>query len=247
MKASSRAVRIAAQGAVTTRILEDGRGLILELNCETDFVARNTNFLELLEDIANQIESLSSKNKTISLEEVQNLLQFQIDQFSNQTGEKISLRRFDFLIPKEGSFISAYTHANNQFAVLVSVKGERLKSQHGRAVAMHIGALKPRFARRDEIPKKELEKLMVELTKSPALLGKTEVVRERILSGLLTKQLAEFVAEDQAFAMEPSLTVSKYLGNNNLTLENFIRYEVAEGIERDETDFVSEVKAQIKA
>lgn len=250
IKAASRATRIAAQGAVTTRRLKDGSSFILELNCETDFVARNESFLALLDEISILItDSFDGRLglSSIDMDELTKLCEPKITLFTQQSGEKISLRRVELLLPEKDGFIADYTHINNQFAVLVSVRGERASYEAARSVAMHIGAIKPKVALRTELSKEELDRIGLEIKKSPALLGKPEAVYERIYNGLLTKQLSEFVAEDQPFAMEPSLTVGDYLRRNSLSLVSFIRFEVAEGIEKgEETDFVSEVNSQIK-
>lgn len=249
IKAASRAGRIAAQGAVKTKILSDGSALILELNCETDFVARNQGFLDLLTKLTELVASAveTSSNKEVDFEELVRLCEPETTNFSQQSGEKISLRRVELLRPVEGGFIAEYTHINNQFAVLVSVRGEVAKRDAARSVAMHIGALKPRFALRADLPTQELSRLENEVKSSPALVGKPEAVYQRIFDGLLTKQFSEFVAEDQPFAMEPSLTVRAFLSSNSLTLVSFVRFEVAEGIERGETvDFACEVLSQIK-
>lgn len=247
--AQNRAQRLASEGVVASKITKTGVGVIIEVNCETDFVAKNQDFLatttevlhRLVEDLENT-NALEISNQT--LDEVNELL----IAFSAKTGEKISLRRFQLLAPAANEYLVDYTHTNKRFGVLLKVKGQHTPKTYeaARGVAMHAGALNPKYALRIHVESEAVDRLVAQAKQSPSLVNKPLQIQEKILSGLLQKAFSEFVLEDQSFAMEPSFSVKEFLAQHSLEIVEFIRFEVAEGIEKKQSDFASEVRQQIK-
>lgn len=234
-KVAKKADRIAAEGVIIAKN-NDHLGIILELNCETDFVAKNQEFIALAHDIANLQLNLNSDQISAEIKEKINLL-------SAKIGEKISLRRLEKITKKDGQTIASYTHTNFQMGALVLCQGQDQNS--ARDVAMHVAALNPTYNLKTEVPVAEMAKIESELKNSSVLQNKPENIKNKILEGMLSKKLSEFVLEEQPFVKEDSLTVAKFLATKNMKLINAKRFEVGEGIEKKITDFASEVAKQI--
>ncbi|MDZ7293664.1 translation elongation factor Ts [Mycoplasmopsis pulmonis] len=245
-KAAKKSGRIAAEGLVRASV-KGKSAVIFELNSETDFVARNKEFLDLMDNISealveNSFQSMESA-ENIFMENDLTILEA-TTKATATIGEKISFRRakkFDLL---EDQTIGAYTHANGRIASLFLVRGKN--EEVAKNVAMHIAAMNPEYMSANEVPQEKIEKLKAEFLKSPALAGKPEKIQQSILNGMLNKALAEFVLLNQPFVMESSLSVEQYLKNNKSEALEMIRYEVGEGIEKKAVDFASEVAAQMK-
>lgn len=247
--ALGRAQRLAAEGVVGSKITRSGVGVIIEVNCETDFVAKNNDFLSLTSEVLGKlVEDLEANNSFEPSESVLLRINELLVSFSAKTGEKISLRRHQTLAPNPGEFLVEYTHTNKRFGVLLKLKGTHTAKTYeaGRGVAMHVGALNPKFALRAAVEPQTVEQLLKEAQKSPSLVNKPPQIQEKILSGLLQKSYSEFVLEDQSFAVEPSFTVKQFLAQHSLELVEFVRFEVAEGVEKKQSDFASEVREQMK-
>lgn len=247
--ALNRAQRLAAEGVIASRVAETGVGVIVEVNCETDFVAKNTDFLSVTSEVLTKlVEDLEGSNSEKPSESTLTNINELLVSFSAKTGEKISLRRFQVLAPNSEEFLVDYTHTNKRFGVLLKLKGQHTAKTYeaARGVAMHAGALNPKYALRSTVEPQVVEQLLKEAQKSPSLVNKPPQIQEKILSGLLQKSFSEFVLEDQSFAMDTSLTVKQFLSQNSLELVEFIRFEVAEGVEKKQSDFASEVREQMK-
>lgn len=242
--AAKKAGSIAADGVVSIKF-KDQKYVIYEVNSQTDFVASNEQFLNVVDKIGetllkNDFSNLEEANslKTKSGKTISELC---IDATA-KIGEKIVLRRVDSILLKNSQNIGFYVHVNNKIASLLVSEGGSSKIL--RNVSMHIASMNPDFLDRNSISQSQLEKMKKEIENSNIIKNKPENIRSKIVEGMLKKQFSEITLLDQEFVMEKML-VSKYLSNHSAKAIKMIRYEVGEGIEKKEQNFVSEVVAQI--
>jgi len=246
-KAAKKSDRVAAEGVTEAR--EDASSaLIMEVNSETDFVAKNADFMKLIDDLAAAI--LASNTKT--LEEAQNIqistgetVKEALTNATAKIGEKIDLRRLELHTKKDGETIALYNHANHRVSVMLVFQGDITK-EDAYNVAMHVAAMNPKYLDQNQIPqefKDQEYKIIVETTD---LTGKPEQIQQNILKGKLQKRLAEVNLLDQNFVVDEKFKVGDFIKSKNAVLKEMVRYEVGEGIEKITTDFASEVAAQVK-
>lgn len=243
-KAAKKGDRVASEGL--TKIYEEGnKAILLELNSETDFVAKNEQFLELLDKLAENI--LKSDAKTV--EEASTITidgETINDIIINATatiGEKISLRRFEILTKNDDEQFVTYSHMGGRIGVVVVVKGDN--EETSRQVAMHIAASNPQYLDETQIDPEVLKHEEEILRKEALNEGKPENIVDNMVKGRMQKFKKEICLLDQPFVIDPDLTVQKALENNGLVITSFARYEVGEGIEKEEVDFAAEVAAQL--
>lgn len=243
-KAAKKGDRVASEGL--TKIYEEGnKAILLELNSETDFVAKNEQFLELLDKLAENI--LKSDVKTV--EEASTITidgETINDIIINATatiGEKISLRRFEILTKNDDEQFVTYSHMGGRIGVVVVVKGDN--EETSRQVAMHIAASNPQYLDETHIDPEVLKHEEEILRKEALNEGKPENIVDNMVKGRMQKFKKEICLLDQPFVIDPDLTVQKALENNGLVITSFARYEVGEGIEKEEVDFAAEVAAQL--
>lgn len=243
-KAAKKGDRVASEGL--TKIYEEGnKAILLELNSETDFVAKNEQFLELLDKLAENI--LKSDVKTV--EEASTITidgETINDIIINATatiGEKISLRRFEILTKNDDEQFVTYSHMGGRIGVVVVVKGDN--EETSRQVAMHIAASNPQYLDETQIDPEVLKHEEEILRKEALNEGKPENIVDNMVKGRMLKFKKEICLLDQPFVIDPDLTVQKALENNGLVITSFARYEVGEGIEKEEVDFAAEVAAQL--
>ena len=241
-KAAKKAGNIAAEGVVA--ITKDNKAAVLyEVNSQTDFVAKNTEFTNLVERIgkallANEFSSIEEANKiSVDGKTINELT----TEATATIGEKIELRRA-IKINKNGS-LGAYVHTNKQVASIVVTEGG--SDDIARNVAMHVASMNPQFLDESSVPEDKVSAMKAEIASSPALEGKPENIKENIAKGMLRKQLSELTLVDQEFVME-KMSVSKYLSSNGAKAKAMYRFEVGEGIEKKQEDFAAEVAAQMK-
>ncbi|MBL0846884.1 translation elongation factor Ts [Mammaliicoccus fleurettii] len=246
-KAAKKADRIAAEG--TTYVASKGNdAVILELNAETDFVARNEGFQNLVKEMADHI--LEVKPADVEELNASKLANGQtVDERMNEAistiGEKLTLRRFTLKTKTDNDSFGEYLHMAGRIGVLTVVEGST-NADAAKDVAMHIAALNPKFVSRDQVSEEELahEK---EILKQQALNeGKPENIVEKMVEGRMRKYLEEICAVDQAFVKNPDQTVAEFLKTEGGVLVDFVRYEVGEGIEKRSDNFADEVKGQMK-
>ncbi|MXR09540.1 elongation factor Ts [Mycoplasma hyorhinis] len=245
-KALKKADRIAAEGLVFATKNET-HGVIVELNSETDFVAKNKNFVELLHLILQTLleNEFSSDQEAFKLKtKTGKSIEDSITDATATIGEKISLRRFEKVAIKSDEQLGVYIHHNGQIASIVLIKSE--KEAVAKNIAMHVAALNPEYIFVKDVPQEQIKKLEQEFKASPALAGKPEKIQENILRGMMNKELAKYVLVAQEYALEQQYTVQKYLETNHSELLKVVRFEVGEGIEKQSVDFAQEVAAQIK-
>jgi len=244
-KADKKAGRVAADGAVKASVSEDGKSaVILEINSETDFVAKDENFQafadQVLATIAEQqpdsVEALSSLQlgNGQSVEEARQALIAKV-------GENIQLRRFQ-QITTDGA-IASYLHGS-RIGVLVD---STASAELARDIAMHIAAVNPQFVDQDAIPAEFVEKEKSILIAQAESSGKPAEIIEKMIQGRLNKFLAEVTLLGQPFVKDPDQKVSKLLADAGASVTGFVRYEVGEGIEKKVEDFAAEVASQLNA
>ena len=237
LKAEKKSSRTAVEGVILSSTENSKNSILVEINCETDFVAKDESFLKFTEEVMETcinssgeiLESLLSS----SLEEKrQNLVQ--------KIGENIVIRR-KFNI--SASFVYSYIHGNKKIGVLLSL--EKDNEDLGKDLAMHIAASSPLAINSEDISKDvvEKEKEIIEAQVSDS--DKPQEIIEKMISGRLNKFLSEVSLVDQPFVKDPSIKISELLKNNDNSVLDFIRYEVGEGIEVEKKDFAEEVQAQL--
>ena len=245
-KAAKKSGRIAAEGLVATFVSADKKvGSVVEVNAETDFVAKNEEFVTFVNDVAEivataapaDVEALLATTYKDAGKTVQEVLTEKIATI----GENMSIRRFD-RFESEG-LIESYIHGAGKIAVLVDfAKGE---TELAKDVCMQIAAAKPEYFNRESVPQDRVAKEM-EILKAQAMNeGKPAEIAEKMVQGRINKYYKDIVITEQEFVKNPDVTVGTFLKNNNSTLKEIIRYEVGEGIEKKEENFAEEVAKQI--
>ena len=246
-KAAKKADRIAAEGLALTQTCDCcGRTVILEVNCETDFVAKGDAFRELVENTAKVI----LKNEPKNVEEAKALT---TDLFTDATvkmGEKFDLRRFALISKEEGQFVYSYIHMGGKIAVVVVLDKE--DPELGKGLAMHIAANNPSYLSTNDIGSDAIEhetKIQLEAAKQdPKLAGKPEEMLKKIIGGKVNKYFAEMVLVEQPYLLdtESGKKVGQVLQEKKANVIKYVRYQVGEGIEKRKDDFASEVMSQMK-
>ena len=244
-KAQKKESRIAAEG-LSYAFSDGNKAIILEVNCETDFVARNEEFKNLVSNIASAL--LNSDVKTmeeandVSLEDETTISQAIVN-FTAKIGEKISFRRFEKVSKEDGQVFGIYSHLGGKITTLVTLNGN--SADVARDVAMHVAAMRPLCISSDEVPSDTLEKEKAIYKEQAINEGKPEDIAEKMVLGRIKKYYKEVCLNDQEFIKDTSVTVSQYAKNNNCSIVGMIRYEVGEGMEKRNDNFAEEVKNQI--
>ncbi|UTH01044.1 translation elongation factor Ts [Macrococcoides canis] len=245
-KAAKKADRIAAEG--TTYVASNGNtAVLLELNSETDFVARNEGFQALVKEMADHI--LATKPADLdalmaSEIEAGKTVETKLNEAISTIGEKLTLRRFVLTEKTDADAFGEYLHMGGRIGVLAVVENST-DAEAAKDVAMHIAALNPKFVSREQVSAEELEHEK-EILKQQALNeGKPENIVEKMVEGRLRKYLEEICAVDQPFVKNPDQTVAEFLKSKGGTLKSFVRYEVGEGIEKRQDNFADEVMGQM--
>lgn len=246
-KADKKAGRIAAEGVVSIYISDDSKlGVIVEVNSETDFVAKGDDFQGFAADIAAVVASENpadidalNETKLSSGETVDATRRTLI----SKLGENITVRRFERIEAADGAVISSYQHGL-KIGVLVSTAGGN--ENIGKDLAMHIAAMKPLCVSPDEVPVDAVEKEKAVFSAQAAESGKPPEIIEKMIVGRINKFLNEVALHGQTYVKDSSTTVGKMLKAENTSINHFTRVEVGEGIEKKVEDFAAEVAAQAK-
>jgi len=243
-KAAKKAGRIASEGLCSVAV-KGNEAVIFELNSETDFVAKNAQFLQLLDTIGNGLLNGSFENDAEALQVVVDgkTIQTLIADATFTIGEKISLRRVSKVKKTDGQGFGAYKHMGGRIAVLAVLSQDH--PEVAKDIAMHIAAQKPLYLDRTQVDQNTLEHEKHVLTQQALAEGKPINIVEKMVIGRLNKYLQDICLVDQAFVKDPDQKVSEYLKSHKTSTLSFIRLEVGEGIEKKEEDFAAEVAAQI--
>ena len=244
-KAENRSQRVAAEGLITAKVADDQSAvLLLEVNCETDFVAKEDSFKAFCDDVARtalqtgpaDIDALGKAEMGgDTIEDVRK-------NFVTKTGENIQLRRF-IRVPLKGDVHAVYVH-NTRIGVVVDMQGgdETL----ARDIAMHIAASRPSFLDEDDVPAEVLDKERAFLIEQASEEGKPADIAEKMVQGRLKKYIKEITLAGQSFIKDPDTTIAQLLQKGSASINSFHRYEIGEGIEKKKENFVEEVMAQIQ-
>lgn len=246
-KADKKAGRVAAEGVIVTAVSDDNSKVaIIEVNCETDFVAKDENFTRFTESVANcvisgkpdSVEALMAMSTAEggTLEEARQNLVAKI-------GENIQVRRFQ-ITDLEGGTVGSYLHGA-RIGVILDMKGG--DANLAKDIAMHIAASKPACISEKDVPQEMIDKEKEILIAQAESSGKPAEIIEKMIQGRLRKYLAEITLVGQPFVKDPDNSVGKLLGSANAEVLSFTRFEVGEGIEKKTENFAEEVMAQVKA
>ena len=233
-KAAKKAGNIAAEGTILIKTAGNSAALV-EVNCQTDFVAKDASFLAFANEVADA--ALASKP---TIAELQAQFEEQRITLVTKIGENINVRRVEYI---EGVALASYSHGAN-IGVVVAGEGDAESLKH---IAMHVAASKPEFLTPDDVPAEVVaneKRIQIEMAMNE---GKPEEIAEKMVTGRMKKFTGEVSLTGQAFIMEPKKTVGAILTEKGITVSNFIRLEVGEGIEKKEEDFAAEVEATIAA
>ncbi|NVK36877.1 MAG: elongation factor Ts [Gammaproteobacteria bacterium] len=235
LKAAKKAGRTAAEGVVVIKTAADNSAAILvEINSETDFAAKNDGFL----DFANKVADAAFEAKST---DVAGLLSSEREALVQKIGENISPRRAELV---EGELVAGYVHSNNRIAAVVSLKGGN--EELARDIAMHVTAVNPRVLAPADMPEEVVNAEKEIIKAQPDMEGKPAEIVEKMMGGRIQKFLKENSLLEQPFVKNPELTIGKLAKEAGAEVVSFIRLEVGEGIEKEETDFAAEVAAQLK-
>lgn len=245
IKAAKKAGRVSAEGLVAVS-KEDNQAIMIEVNSETDFVAKNDDFKKLVQRFCSILIKSSAKTveEFMQVKDGSETVESILEDATATIGEKLSIRRFTRYAAQQDETIGAFAHVNGQIAALVKIKGTN--EEVSRNVAMHMAAMKPEYVFVEEVPAEKIETFKAEFSEPAGFDKKPEKIQNMIREGSLNKKLAEIVLVKQGFMMEESVSIEKYLANHNLQLIEAVRYGVGEGIEKRQDDFAAEVAAQIE-
>lgn len=246
-KAAKKADRIAAEGLSYIEV-KGNKAVILEINSETDFVAKNEKFVALVKNVADAILAAEPKTleEALQVETQGGTVEAVINEGIATIGEKLSLRRFEVVSKTDSDAFGAYSHMGGRIGVLTLVEGST-DEEAAKDVAMHIAALAPRYLDESEVPADVLEHEKKVLTEQALNEGKPANIVEKMIVGRINKFLEEITVVKQKFVKDDSLTVEKFVASKGGKLAKFVRYEVGEGIEKREDNFAEEVMSQVNA
>lgn len=243
-KAAKKQSRIAAEGLAYAKVL-DNKAIIVEVNSETDFVAKNEEFINLVNIIADTI--LNNDVKTI--EEALNLtyegktLNDLIIEKTATIGEKLSFRRFNLLTKNDNEVFGNYSHMGGKIVTLVKLQGNNMELS--KDIAMHVAAMKPLYLNKESVPSEVVNKEKEILMEQASNEGLKEDKIAMVVNGRINKFYEEVCLNEQNFIKENKMKVGSYVKNNGSNILEFVRYEVGEGMEKKNENFADEVMKQI--
>ncbi|WP_151702792.1 translation elongation factor Ts [Nitrincola alkalilacustris] len=239
LKAAKKADRTAADGVVAVKVAEDNSyAVVLEVNSETDFVARDGSFLAFVDSVLSK--AFASKTTDVA-ELMAGELESAREALVQKIGENISVRR---VVVVEAPVVDAYVHSNNRIAAVVALSGGNAEA--ARDVAMHVTAVNPRVVKPEDMPQEELDREKSIIMAQPDMEGKPQEIKEKMAVGRVKKFLAENSLNEQAFVKNPEQTVAQMVKAAGAEVLSFTRFAVGEGIEVEKKDFAAEVAEQLK-
>lgn len=235
MKAAKKAGRIAADGTLGCKV-DGGKGVMVEVNCETDFAAKDASFLAF-------VETVTEKAFEAGIGDIEALgLEADREALVQKIGENISIRRAEVMETDET--VVEYIHTNGKIGVLLSMSGGDIEL--GRDVAMHIAAMNPTVVGPDDAPEDLVAKERKIYTAQAEESGKPPEIVEKMIDGRIKKFLSEISLLEQPFVKDGDTKVGKLLSGQGASISKFARFEVGEGIEKEEEDFAAEVQKQLE-
>lgn len=249
-KAAKKEGRIAAEGL--TRVATKGNtGILFEVNSETDFVAKNEQFLHLLDVIQNAIldTKAADVDAVLTTSTPEGTIADLITNATATIGEKITFRRVSVVEKADDEFFGSYMHMGGKISALAVLKGETNETV-AKNIAMQVASMAPTYVSQSDIPGDVVEherELQLQMMKAdPKMAGKREKVLQGILKGKVDKHFKDQCLLDQEFFLDPKMKVANFLKDNKVELVSFVRYQTGEGIEKREENFAEEVMSQIK-
>jgi elongation factor Ts len=244
--ADKKAGRTAAEGLVAFKAVDD-TAAILEVNCETDFVARNENFKVVVDALADHVLAENPADVEEALSQTLKAEDKTVEKYLKESiakiGENISFRRFQIFEKNAEEIFGTYLHMGGNIGVLVQLQGGN--EDLARDIAMHIAAVKPNYLSKEDVPSEDLDKEREILTKQALAEGKPEHIVEKMVEGRLGKFYTLNCLLEQEFVKDSDTTIQQLVDQNDASIVNYVRYEVGEGIEVEETDFAAEVMGEI--
>jgi len=240
MKAAKKAGRTAADGVVKTKVAEDGSfGVLVEVNSETDFAARDEGFLAFVELVVNKA---FETRETDVAKLMEGDLEVAREALVQKIGENIGVRR---IATAENAVVGQYVHGTNRIGVLIGLSAGDVEL--GKDIAMHTAAVNPQYIKQADVPVDVVEKEKSIFTAQAEQSGKPAAIIEKMIGGRISKFLAEISLVDQPFVKDPEVKIGALAKKAGAEVEFMIRYEVGEGIEKEEVDFATEVAQQTAA
>ena len=241
LKAAKKAGRTAADGVVSVKVADDNSyAVVLEVNSETDFVARDEGFLAFVSKVLDK--AFADKQSDVAAL-MNGDLEGDREALVQKIGENITVRRAAVV---EGGVVDGYVHSNNRIAVVTQLQGGG-DAELARDVAMHVAAVNPQVINPDDMPAELVEKEKEIIKAQPDMEGKPAEIVEKMMMGRINKFLKEGSLVEQPFVKNPEIKVGKLAADAGATIQSFVRFEVGEGIEKETVDFAEEVAAQVKA
>ncbi|MBQ7136707.1 MAG: elongation factor Ts [Bacilli bacterium] len=243
-KAAKKEARIAAEG-LSEIIIKDNKAVILEVNSETDFVAKNEEFKNFVEIIGNAIIDNNAKTMEEALEvpTSNGTISEYLVSLIAKIGEKISFRRFELVEKNDSEEFGSYSHMGGKICVLTVLEGAN--SEVARDVSMHAAAMRPNYITSADVPEDVIEHEKGIIKEQAINEGKPADIAEKMVNGRINKFFKEICLVEQAFVKDPDVTVGAYVKNNGGEIKAMVRYEVGEGIEKRKDDFAAEVMSQV--
>ena len=243
-KAAKKASRIAAEGLAYS-VVSGNKAVIVEVNSETDFVAKNEEFKKLVTDIADALLNNDARtvDEALKLSVDGKTIEDMIAEKTATIGEKITLRRFEIVTKEDSQIFGTYSHMGGKIVTLTVIDGS--DDELAKDIAMQAAAMKPLYLDRESVPEERIEKERAILTEQAENEGLDEKKLPMIVNGRLNKFFEEVCLVDQGFIKENKMKVSKYVESKNSKIICFVRYEVGEGMEKREENFADEVMKQI--
>ncbi len=240
MKAAKKAGRTAADGVVKTKVAEDGSfGVLVEVNSETDFAARDEGFLAFVDAVA---DKAFETRETDVAKLMDGELESAREALVQKIGENIGVRR---VVNTANTVVGQYVHGTNRIAVLIGLSGG--DTELAKDIAMHTAAVNPQYIKQSDVPAEEIEKEKAIFTAQAEQSGKPAEIIEKMIGGRINKFLAEISLVDQPFVKDPDVKVGALAKKAGAEIEFMVRFEVGEGIEKEEVDFATEVAQQAAA
>ncbi|MCP8616495.1 translation elongation factor Ts [Salirhabdus salicampi] len=247
-KAQKKADRIAAEGSTHIEV-EGNTAVLFEVNSETDFVAKNEQFQNLLKDIGRHLVTQKPADLDEALQQKLHgegdTLQDFITSAIAKIGEKLTLRRFTIFEKSDNDAFGAYLHMGGRIGVLTLLEGTTDETT-AKDVAMHVAAVNPKYVSRDEVPAEEVDHERTVLKQQALNEGKPENIVEKMVEGRLGKFFEQICLLEQDFVKDPDQKVKKFVEAKGGSVAKFVRYEVGEGLEKREENFAEEVMNQVK-
>ena len=240
-KAAKKADRIAAEGLAAIKI-DGNTAAIVEVNSETDFVAKNPEFQELVDAILDVVvkNDVKTVEEALACDGLNDLVVAK----TSKIGEKLSFRRFEKVTKTDDQAFGSYIHMGGKIAVLTVLNGA--SEEVARDVALHAAAMRPTYVKKEDVPADELERERTVLKEQAMNEGKPAEIAEKMVAGRIQKYYKEICLEEQPFVKDGDVTVGKFVSNNGGTIDQMIRYEVGEGMEKREENFAEEVMKQMQ-